>query len=247
MSGANEDRYYETDLSGISPVPGLNVLAVEIHQVSPSSSDLIFDMELNAQLPPLTLQWQKVSGPGNVTFSNPAALGTGATFDRPGSYVVRLMAGDGLSQGSAQQTVIVEEPPSNDADSDGLLNDVETNTGVFVSAEDTGTDPDNPDSDGDGWQDGDEVALGTSPLDGTDAPPFELSATITMQGAGRVDRLTLSFPASSTALYSIEASVDLETWVTLEADIAGRGNVIERSYPAIGALQRFGFYRVRQK
>lgn len=247
VSGANEDRYYESDLSGIIPVPGLNVLAVEIHQVSPSSSDLIFDMELNAQLPPLTLQWQKVSGPGNVTFSDPLALSTGATFDRPGTYVIRLMAGDGLSQGSAQQTLSVAAPPSNDRDSDGLLNGHETNTGVFVSSEDTGTDPDNPDSDGDGWQDGDEVALGTSPLDGNDAPPFALSAAITMQGAGRVDRLILSFPASSTKTYSIEASADLKTWFTLESDIAGRGNIIERSYPAIGALQRFGYFRVRRK
>ena len=89
--------------------------------------------------------------------------------------------------------------------------------------------------------------FGTSPLDGNDAPPFALSAAITMQGAGRVDRLILSFPASSTKTYSIEASADLKTWFTLESDIAGRGNIIERSYPAIGALQRFGYFRVRRK
>ena len=247
VSGSNEDRYYETDLSGIIPIPGLNVLAVEIHQVSTSSSDIIFDMELSAQLPPLTLQWQKVSGPGIVFFSDPSSLATGATFDRPGTYVIRLAAGDGLSQGSSLQTVSVAAPPSNDRDSDGLLNGHETNTGVFVSSEDTGTDPDNPDTDGDGWHDGDEVALGTSPLDGHDAPPFELSATITMQEAGGVDRFTLSFPAASGSTYSVEASTDLETWFTLEADIAGSGNRIERSYPAVGALRRFGYYRVRRE
>ena len=41
---------------------------------------------------------------------------------------------------------------------------METNTGTFVSASDTGTDPNNPDTDGDGINDGPEVAEGTSPL-----------------------------------------------------------------------------------
>jgi hypothetical protein len=67
-----------------------------------------------------------------------------------------------------------EEPCSEDADSDGLADCVETNTGIFVSATDTGTDPHNPDTDGDGLLDGEEVngtaggldlpAMGTNPL-----------------------------------------------------------------------------------
>lgn len=61
-----------------------------------------------------------------------------------------------------------------DSDNDRLPDCVETNTGVFVSATDTGTDPNNPDTDGDGIDDGDEVlgttaglnlpAMGTNPL-----------------------------------------------------------------------------------
>jgi hypothetical protein len=54
-----------------------------------------------------------------------------------------------------------------DSDGDGLPDCVETNTGVFVGIHDTGTDPFNADSDGDGISDGDEV-LGT--LDGLDLP-----------------------------------------------------------------------------
>ena len=51
-----------------------------------------------------------------------------------------------------------------DADNDGLSDSVETNTGVYVSPEDTGTDPNNPDTDGDGVSDGKEVLeLGTDP------------------------------------------------------------------------------------
>ena len=44
-----------------------------------------------------------------------------------------------------------------DDDDDGLPNHVETNTGVYVSEWDTGTDPANPDSDGDVMTDGWEV------------------------------------------------------------------------------------------
>ena len=52
----------------------------------------------------------------------------------------------------------------NDDDGDGLLDIVETNTGVYVSESDTGTHPLNPDSDGDGLLDG----LDLAPNDGGD-------------------------------------------------------------------------------
>ena len=67
-----------------------------------------------------------------------------------------------------------EDPCSEDADSDGLPDCVETNTGVYVGSADTGTDPHNPDTDGDGLLDGEEVngtaggldlpGMGTNPL-----------------------------------------------------------------------------------
>ena len=50
---------------------------------------------------------------------------------------------------------------SNDTDGDGLADGVETNTGTFVSASDTGTDPDDPDTDDDGLADGVETNTGT--------------------------------------------------------------------------------------
>jgi len=50
-----------------------------------------------------------------------------------------------------------------DDDGDGLLDAVETDTGIFVSASDTGSDPLDPDSDGDGVDDGVEVARGSNP------------------------------------------------------------------------------------
>ena len=44
-----------------------------------------------------------------------------------------------------------------DDDNDGLLDGVETNTGVFIGANNTGTDPVNPDTDVDGCADGEEL------------------------------------------------------------------------------------------
>ncbi len=63
---------------------------------------------------------------------------------------------DGDSQGDACDS---------DDDNDGLADAVETNTGVFLSASDTGTNPLNADSDGDGFTDGAEVAAGSDPND----------------------------------------------------------------------------------
>ena len=56
-------------------------------------------------------------------------------------------------------------PAVTDTDGDGLADAVETNTGIYVSASDTGTDPAKADTDGDGANDGAELALGTNPLD----------------------------------------------------------------------------------
>lgn len=53
------------------------------------------------------------------------------------------------------------DPLDGDSDNDGLLDGVETDTGVFVSADDTGTDPLDDDSDNDGLLDGVETGTGT--------------------------------------------------------------------------------------
>ena len=50
-----------------------------------------------------------------------------------------------------------------DSDCDGLLDSVELNSGEFIDSSNTGTDPLNADTDGDGVSDGDEVNSGTDP------------------------------------------------------------------------------------
>jgi hypothetical protein len=55
----------------------------------------------------LTTTWTRVSGPGTVSFGNPNAVDTSATFSSVGSYVLRLAANDGELQVSDETTVTV--------------------------------------------------------------------------------------------------------------------------------------------
>jgi PKD repeat protein len=55
----------------------------------------------------LTVSWSKISGPGTVTFANPAAASTTATFSAPGTYQLRLTADDSALSASDEVTVTV--------------------------------------------------------------------------------------------------------------------------------------------
>jgi len=50
VSGGDEDSYFNYEVEGDDLVTGFNVLAVEIHQINASSSDLSFDLGLKAVL-----------------------------------------------------------------------------------------------------------------------------------------------------------------------------------------------------
>jgi len=59
----------------------------------------------------VTTTWTVVSGPGTVTFTEPSAASTTASFSDAGIYVLRLTADDGESQSSDEVTVTVELAP----------------------------------------------------------------------------------------------------------------------------------------
>ncbi|MCH7598634.1 MAG: hypothetical protein IH973_02680 [Myxococcales bacterium] len=73
-----------------------------------------------------------------------------------------------------------------DRDEDALTDGVETNTGIFVNASDTGTDPANADTDGDGFDDGLEVAHGADPTD-----PLSFPSGIQLPGLGSTGMILL--------------------------------------------------------
>ena len=69
-------------------------------------------------LPPgaVTTTWSTVSGPGTVSFGNPSAVDTTASFSQAGTYVLRLKADDGALSTSDDVTVTVSAaPPPNQA------------------------------------------------------------------------------------------------------------------------------------
>ena len=77
-----------------------------------------------------------------------------------------------------------------DIDGDGLNNTVETNTGIYNSTTDTGTDPLNLDTDGDGICDGPSAPANGGCEAGPDAFPFDPSASKDTDGDGMPDTLT---------------------------------------------------------
>jgi hypothetical protein len=54
---------------------------------------------------PLSVNWEVLEGPGSVAFDNAHSAATRATFDRPGDYVLRLVADDSQLWTSARVTV----------------------------------------------------------------------------------------------------------------------------------------------
>ena len=58
---------------------------------------------------PLTTTWSLVSGPGEVTFADPASPTTSAVFSEAGTYVLSLTADDGSMTDQDQVTVTVNE------------------------------------------------------------------------------------------------------------------------------------------
>ena len=84
-------------------------------QAAASLSGTVTDDGLPNPPATVTVAWSKDSGPGSVTFTNPAAMATTATFSVAGSYVLRLTANDSALSASATVTITVNATPVNQA------------------------------------------------------------------------------------------------------------------------------------
>ena len=124
------------------------------------------------------------------------------------------------------------DPNRADTDNDGIVDGRETNTGTFVSLTDTGTDPNNTDSDGDGFTDKFEIDTSYDPTSSDDTP----DAYSFIETAVEVN-----FYGAIGGTYRIEHTDDIESdiWVTVENDIDGSSELIERLYSRDDYSRRF--------
>jgi hypothetical protein len=70
---------------------------------------------------PFTTSWSKVSGPGTVTFGNPAAASTTAAFSSFGNHVIRFTATGGGRQITGDLAISVLDPDDTDPPAPPLL------------------------------------------------------------------------------------------------------------------------------
>lgn len=122
----------------------------------------------------VSVTWSSETGPDAVTFANPHAVDTTASFNRPGVYVLRLTADDTELIASDTITVTVRLSPVPDYDHDGDV-DME-DFGRFQaclsgSAEPHSTDCEDADLDKDGDADRDDFAVFLECLGGPQNPP----------------------------------------------------------------------------
>ena len=165
----------------------------------------------------------------------------------------RIVVGGYSSNGVNDDFALARYESDIDTDTDGIPDRFETGTGTYVSPEDTGTSPTNPDSDGDGLTDGQEVYTHHSNpnIKDTDADGFDDGFEVSTgfsptSAASTPDALSsirtaaeYRFNAANGISYRIEASTDLANWTTIETNIVGSGGVITRFYSIEGQPKRY--------
>jgi hypothetical protein len=140
VGGSDEDAFFDRVLDPSDLVAGENIITVEVHQSSPSSSDLGFDLALTGTLvssgPAGAVRWTQESGAGTATFSDFEDVGSSVVFDQQGSYVLRL---EDLDSGRIDEVTIevaevrnyqtwadgyplADDSPLVDSDFDGMPN-----------------------------------------------------------------------------------------------------------------------------
>lgn len=109
---ATEGEASGSDTVTVTVAPPDTTLAVQA-SASPSTVTLPDGVSLQGTVSEAgaTVQWTKVSGPGDVTFTAASALATTATFSAEGTYGLKLSATKGDKSGNAVVTVTVNPQP----------------------------------------------------------------------------------------------------------------------------------------
>ena len=189
-----------------------------------NSRELIFEYQLDA-----ATDWAELGrlglASGDFTGMNASGSGfSGELVDATQHMLLFLEAEAGeatalgeLSIGGIEIGSYTPPPTPIDSDDDGLDDSAETNTGVYVSASDTGTNPNNADSSGDGISDGEAVAAGVDP---NTSYSGLLALVIAEPERFAADGLELRIGAEIAAVSNeaarlqivLEESADLSTW-----------------------------------
>ena len=192
------------------------------------------------------------NGTGKVT----TAVGDGGDYgysvaiQSDGKFVVAGVSYNGSNNDLAVARYEGDYP---DTDGDGIPDEYETGTGIYVSPTNTGTSPTNSDTDGDGLTDGQEVnTYHSNPnLADTDGDGFSdgfevstgfdpTSPASTPEALSAIyAAVEYRFNAANGISYRIEASTDLQNWSTIETPIIGAGVAVVRFYSTVGQPKRF--------
>ena len=160
-------------------------------------------------------------GSGSGSSGSGGSTGTGAT--ETFTFNLQSLAdydGDGLPNDLPSDYDAAEGPTpglvaDTDDDADGLLDTVETNTGTYVDSSDTGTDPLNPDTDGDGICDGPNAVPGVCVAGpDTNSGATVVDTPIVLLNNSDVDEIAPFYPVTG-ATYGL--SPDLPTSMQFDA------------------------------
>jgi hypothetical protein len=128
---ANSQFTLTYDMTPTSNVPPVTRVGPDQEITLPNSASLtgtVSDDGLPSSPGALTTTWSKVSGPGTVTFGNPNARNTTASFSQPGPYLLQLTADDGEKKSSADVMILV-----NPQTPQSVMLSVEAETGALTA------------------------------------------------------------------------------------------------------------------
>ena len=192
-------------------------------------ADTLADLVVEGEEAPSGIEVNLVNGPATVIVN----LLKGATYSISASMddLIGFPTHTFTASSTASLSITLDE----DADGDGLPNQAEVS--VY------GTNPDNADTDGDGFNDGFEIENHSDPTTDDESPEGE-PVLIPAEDAGGMspDMIEFRFNAADGVSYRIEVSTDLTQWEVLESGVIGTGQEITRVYESGAPETRF--YRV---